>query len=243
MNLILSASKKLETAIKTYLTAGIFSLGTVTADAGTNVLTTATAHGLAVGDRVRFTNSGGALPGGITAGTNFFVLTAPTSTTLTLSATDGGPVLDITSTGTGTHTIYYRPQLVEWAAPNEICTLYEGETSGTRSDPFHVVISAGPEGGPLYDRGMYDVLLSLDIWRIAKVQHGETVTPVQQKNDAVETLDWIFSRERNVYVKAALEAIDPTLVVTGYWPEPRQDTGTQVAFAITLPLNFHVCNA
>lgn len=63
------------------------------------------AHGLAVDDQVVFyapePSSLGALPGGVTEGTVYFVKTAPTADTFTISVTQGGATLDVTSDGTG----------------------------------------------------------------------------------------------------------------------------------------------
>jgi hypothetical protein len=84
----------------------LMTLGICTVVAATDVITVSAAHGLVVGDRVRFSNSGGALPAGISAATDYYVLTVPLTTTLTISATPGGSVLDITGTGTGTHSIH-----------------------------------------------------------------------------------------------------------------------------------------
>ncbi len=65
-----------------------------------------TAHGIAAGEVVTFTNSGGALPTGITSGTPYYVLAAPATTanTFYLSGTAGGVPLSLQTTGTGTHT-------------------------------------------------------------------------------------------------------------------------------------------
>lgn len=56
---------------------------------------------LTVGDTVRFTNSGGALPTPLAVDTDYFVQSLPTASSLTLSATSGGALLDITGAGTG----------------------------------------------------------------------------------------------------------------------------------------------
>lgn len=56
---------------------------------------------LNVGDAVRFSNSGGALPIGLTPDTDFFV-TATGTGTLSVSATLGGSSITFTDTGTGT---------------------------------------------------------------------------------------------------------------------------------------------
>lgn len=65
--------------------------------AATSDTITATAHGLAVSDRVAFYPTHNvSLPTGITEGTVYFVKTAPDANTLTISATDGGSTIDVT---------------------------------------------------------------------------------------------------------------------------------------------------
>lgn len=56
------------------------------------------------GDRVRVRNSGGALPTGLSAETDYFVIESSTNT-FKLSTTSGGSAVDITGTGSGTHYI------------------------------------------------------------------------------------------------------------------------------------------
>jgi hypothetical protein len=66
----------------------------VTGVAATDVIT-ATAHGLAVGDKVRFTSiSGGS---GLTANTTYHVVSVPSADTLTISATAGGAAVNFTT--------------------------------------------------------------------------------------------------------------------------------------------------
>lgn len=75
-----------------------------TAVANTDILT-ATGHGYANGDIVRVSNSGGssaALPTGLSANTDYYVV-GVSGSTLQLSATSGGSAIDITGAGTGTH--------------------------------------------------------------------------------------------------------------------------------------------
>lgn len=70
--------------------------------AATNDNITCPAHGLAVNDRVVFySRNGQSLPTGITEGTVYFVLTAADANTITISATQGGSVIDITAVGVG----------------------------------------------------------------------------------------------------------------------------------------------
>ena len=74
-------------------------------DIGTDTFTSATNHNLVVGDDVMWT-SDATLPAPLTDGRRleryFYVISVPTPTTFTVSLTAGGPVLDITDTGSGT---------------------------------------------------------------------------------------------------------------------------------------------
>ena len=69
-------------------------------DTSANTLTVA-GHGLAIGDKVILTlDPSGVTPGGITPGVIYFVQSVPSADLVTLSATNGGTVIDLTSTGT-----------------------------------------------------------------------------------------------------------------------------------------------
>lgn len=84
--------------------ANTAAIDTFTA-ATSDLLTVASAHGLIAGDRVRVSSTT-TLPAGLSAATNYFVIASGlTATALKLSATSGGSAVDITDTGTGTHTI------------------------------------------------------------------------------------------------------------------------------------------
>jgi len=74
-----------------------------TAVAATDVITS-NAHGLADGDIVTVSSST-TLPAGLSANTNYYVIEKATNT-FQLSATSGGSAVNITDTGTGTHTWY-----------------------------------------------------------------------------------------------------------------------------------------
>lgn len=71
-------------------------------------------HGLVVGDRVAFTSST-TLPGSISATTLYYVIAPPSGLGLSaanafsVSTTDGGAAVNISSTGTGTLTVYRNP--------------------------------------------------------------------------------------------------------------------------------------
>lgn len=66
--------------------------------AATTDICTFQGRSFTVGDRVRLLNSGGALPAGLSALTDYFVITDDK-----LALTSGGSAVDITGTGTGTH--------------------------------------------------------------------------------------------------------------------------------------------
>jgi hypothetical protein len=94
------------------LLSGALYTGTFTVNASTDVITTASAHNLVTGARVRLTTAG-ALPalsaGSLSTSTDYFAIVTG-STTLQLATTQafaisGTPVLNFTDTGSGTHTI------------------------------------------------------------------------------------------------------------------------------------------
>lgn len=77
----------------------------VTLNDTTDIFTTSSAHGFEVGDRVQFNHSGGAFPtifgGGSMTGapTEYFVVSAPTTTTFQIGTAEGGAAINFTSTG------------------------------------------------------------------------------------------------------------------------------------------------
>lgn len=72
------------------------------ADPGTDVITTGSAHGLTTNDKVYFD---GSVPTGLSTGTQYYVTSAPTTTTFTVALVKGDATpTDITVTGTGTVT-------------------------------------------------------------------------------------------------------------------------------------------
>lgn len=79
-------------------------------NAGTDTLT-ATAHGLLTAGRFHVRNVGGALPTGLTAGTDYFAIRVDADNikvaTSSANAIAGTPVVDITGAGSGTNTIEY----------------------------------------------------------------------------------------------------------------------------------------
>lgn len=79
----------------------------------TDIFTSA-AHGLSNGDIINVANSGGALPTGLSASTNYFIITATTNT-FQVSTTVGGSAVDMSDDGSGTNTWYLldRPAVID----------------------------------------------------------------------------------------------------------------------------------
>lgn len=89
--------------------AGCLPTANFTATGSSSDLTS-NAHGLLAGQPVTFSNTGGALPAGLTAGTTYFVLpTGLTENVFRVAATVGGSAIATTSAGTGTHTVTAQP--------------------------------------------------------------------------------------------------------------------------------------
>ena len=94
-------------AIASVLTVDAPAAGTFTADASTDVMSKS-AHGFKTGLKVQVSNSGGALPSGLSAATDYFVIyvAAGTFKLATSSANAiAGTAIDITTNGTGTQTV------------------------------------------------------------------------------------------------------------------------------------------
>lgn len=76
------------------------------ADNAGDIEFTKTAHGLADNNKVTFSNSGGALPTGISAGVVYHLVSAAANT-FQVSTERGGASISFTDAGTGTHTIAF----------------------------------------------------------------------------------------------------------------------------------------
>ena len=84
-----------------------------TAVASTDVCTI-TGRTLADTNAVRLSNSGGALPGGLSTGTTYYVRDY-SSGTFKLAASSGGAAINITDAGTGTHYVGVVPEKAKQA--------------------------------------------------------------------------------------------------------------------------------
>lgn len=87
----------------------------LTADQSTDTLTLKGWKPLAVGDAVRLSNSGGALPTPLKEDTDYYVTTVPAAGSYKLANTPGGAAIDLTDSGSGTSYIGVVPEgLKSW---------------------------------------------------------------------------------------------------------------------------------
>jgi hypothetical protein len=92
------------TAIQTGASVTSHPTQTFTASTSTDLLT-CNGHGVKEGQQIIVANSGGALPTGLAASTRYFAVQVNPNT-FGLATLPGGPLIDITGAGTGTHTFY-----------------------------------------------------------------------------------------------------------------------------------------
>ncbi|MBI3866827.1 MAG: hypothetical protein HY290_33525 [Planctomycetia bacterium] len=96
---------------------GLDQIATFTANAGTDMLTFTSRSSLINDQIVHVTNAGGGLPAGLAAATNYYLVNVDRNAgTCQLATTSGGTPIDITSAGTGTHTIGVRLDSFEFSA-------------------------------------------------------------------------------------------------------------------------------
>jgi hypothetical protein len=89
--------------------AGVLS---ATFTAATTDIITSNSHGYTGGERIRV-SSGTTLPAGLSANTDYYVLKdTVTTNTFKVSATPDGTPVNITSTGTGTHTMTLKGRVI-----------------------------------------------------------------------------------------------------------------------------------
>ena len=87
------------------------AVGTFTVDTSTDIITSAS-HGLLDGTIVHVASTT-TLPTGLSANTIYYV-TSATSSTFKLSLTSGGSAIDLTTTGSGTHSVYNQIQVPDF---------------------------------------------------------------------------------------------------------------------------------
>lgn len=103
-----------------------------------------TGHGLTLRDKIRFANSGGALPGGVSNGLIHYVQEIVDANNIKVSLIPGGPPIGATTAGTGTHTAT-RPSLV----------------TASRAATFFLRNASGGYAGALATPNVYTVTMTI----------------------------------------------------------------------------------
>lgn len=93
------------TSVLAATATGVTAHPTQTFTAATTDIITCNGHGVKEGDQIVLSNSGGALPAGLATATRYFPREI-TPNTFKVSLTPNGGDVDITGTGTGTHSFY-----------------------------------------------------------------------------------------------------------------------------------------
>lgn len=214
------------TALYSHLT-GAYGV-TFTANASTNVIT-ASGHTRINGDKVRVSTTG-TLPGGLSANTDYFVISVSGST-FKLSLTSGGGEIDITSTGSGTHSL-------GTALSDQIANrLYPAQAPQSATAPYVIYTRISSERFPhlLGSSGLVRDRFQFDIYATSQLT-AETVRNALRlcldgydKGMGTELLD-----VRNVTLENEIDDLMP--------PEDASDTGIFnisadyfITFAETVP--------
>lgn len=139
--------------------SGSFTFVAGDVNTGTDTITE-TAHGMQNGDPVLLSNAGGGLPAGLAVDTTYYVVNATTDT-FQLSLTSGGSAVDITTTGSGTHTASWGGSasqkirdtalsLVRVINRNSASTVYAYYLSGTDDLPGKILLESRTLGGSAF---------------------------------------------------------------------------------------------
>lgn len=117
----------------------------ITADATANTITVSRWKTLAVGDVVRFSNTGGALPAPLATLTDYYIQSVVSPGVYTLSLTSGGAAIDLTTAGTGTSFLGEIPEGIRQWIKIRVNTMYENREQfvlagrGTHVEPMPFV--------------------------------------------------------------------------------------------------------
>lgn len=165
----------------------VFATTTFTADNSTEIFT-ATAHGLQTGDGpVRVSNSGGALPAGLTAGTDYWIIRISANSFYlsdTFQKAMDGAFLSITTNGTGTQSVFSTVGTVRVSDATVSGDLsvghnltIAGEMYGARKKQIVPVLWAGTVTPPtsVADPGG----LGVAVWNLPNNQTVRTLVPFE----------------------------------------------------------------
>lgn len=191
-----------------------------------------TAHTLEIGDKIRFTNSGGGLPTGISAGTDYYVaITSFGANSFRLSTTlhgaiNGTSLVTFTTDGTGTHTLHTQEHQA-WklginppsGAPSIIVTGGSAPTT-TRSYVCTYVSAYGEEGPPSDPvtttgniTGSWNITLPATVAADLGVDRYLTLVRIYRTvTSASGTAEYYFVAEQNINDTTYSDVLSDTVV-------------------------------
>ena len=214
---------------------------TVTAtvnDAGIPSFINYTAHGRVAGDAIRFTTTT-TLPAPLAAGTTYYVSKVVDANKFTISASSGGAPIELTDTGTGTHTciLWYGTAAVS-AATTAITlasfTVEGGVLTLTGSMEANVlfsmtsaavnkVIELEYAGNDLYNSGNLTTTVTANVNKIAwargagKIVTGPAAaTGHGSSSNAYQEFTVAYSADQTFAIKATIATANNVVTLEGY---------------------------
>ena len=173
---------------------------------------TETAHGMSNGQQIRLTNSGGALPTGLSAGITYYVV-GVTANTFQLSTTLGGSAVNITAAaGGGTHTVSLQGNSLVYSGLWQITsksassvTINLTGAASTTSYPDKYVLATDPTDIPVLlgtdgNLGMYNgnSLDTFDVTRRMSLALNSSMRMVDTTISGFTTFTpWMIARSGN----------------------------------------------
>jgi hypothetical protein len=149
-------------------------------------------HGLANGTAVTFSTTG-TMPGGITAGTTYYVVNADTNT-FNIAATLGGTAINTTSAGSGTFTGYDTPNIGKDPATNPTWWLDCGSTNAWR--PFDSLVQTQMIAD---DSASFVVSIPSQIDTVALLNLTPGTTQVTVEVEYLADSSTVYSNTMNLY--------------------------------------------
>jgi hypothetical protein len=203
---------------------------TVTVNATTDVFTAA-GHGYQDLDPITFGTSG-TIPAGLTVGTLYFVRDA-TEDTFKVSATPNGTAVDVTTTGTGTHTTRLKDGTVDgilvevWATGGSKQRLSQNQYTAAETSLDLVTLSGFPATPTT---GQYKVLV-MTYGRPATYQHhSHEIDETPEARDRIEALEAAVAALQlqvapaTIFQQAARSGVSITRHFPRVWTIPRART-------------------
>ncbi len=194
-------------------------------------LKTVAAHGLAIDDVVQVAAGTGALCGGLSASTNYYVLAVGSTTTATLSASRGGSIVAYSTTGSAftsynleiTASIYGSLGIGTPTpnAPLEVKGAYPGTVGGFGSGQLHVTTSATAEFSNSIITGHSSYNTNTQLWYLGSLAAANDDIGFNNRlNGSMHfhtnnTLRMDIGANGDVTIGSSIDEVTPTFSIVG----------------------------